>query len=99
MGRTIPPLPVQARTRSLSPWTFAARQAFLPEIRQGQDLDKDYRELARRLFVAAVEITETAHEAATAGQSGALSAEDYVAAAQRLWGWRGESPPWPRLRR
>ena len=49
-------------------------------------MDKDYRELARLLFAAATAMTENAHEAATAGQSGALSAEDYVAAAQRLRG-------------
>ena len=49
-------------------------------------MDKDYRELARRLLVAAVEITETAHEASTAGQSTALSAEGYSAPARRLRG-------------
>ncbi len=49
-------------------------------------MDEGHRELARRLFVAAVEITETAHEAATAGQSGALSAGDYTEAARRLQG-------------
>ena len=49
-------------------------------------MDKDYRELLRRLFVAAVEITETAHEAATAGQSEALSAGAYAEAARRLQG-------------
>ncbi len=47
-------------------------------------MDKDYRELLRRLFVAAVEITETAHEAAAAGQSEALTARDYAEAARRL---------------
>ncbi len=40
----------------------------------------------RRLFAVAAEITVTAHEAATAGQSGALSAGDYAEAARRLRG-------------
>jgi hypothetical protein len=30
-------------------------------------MDDDHRELVRRLFAAATEMTETAHEAATAG--------------------------------
>ena len=36
-------------------------------------MEDDHREPVRRLFVAAAEITETAHEAAIAGQSEALS--------------------------
>jgi hypothetical protein len=47
-------------------------------------MDEDYRELARRLFAAATDMTETAHEAAVAGQSEALSAGDYAKAARRL---------------
>ncbi len=42
------------------------------------------RELLRRLFVAATELSETAQEAAIAGQSSALAARDYADAAQRL---------------
>ncbi len=45
-------------------------------------MDDDYREPVRRLFVAAAEITETAHEAANAGQPAALSAGDYAEAAR-----------------
>ena len=48
------------------------------------DMDADHRELVRRLFAAATEITETAHEAAIAGQSTALTAGDYTKAAHRL---------------
>ncbi len=40
----------------------------------------------RRLFAAATEMTETAHEAATAGQSEALTAGAYAGAARRLLG-------------
>ncbi len=47
-------------------------------------MDDDHREPVRRLFVAAVEITETAHEAATAGQSEALTVGDHAEAARRL---------------
>ena len=47
-------------------------------------MDEDHRELVRRLFAAATEMTETAHEAATAGQSEALTAKAYVEAARRL---------------
>ena len=49
-------------------------------------MDDDHRELVRRLFAAATEMTETAHEAAIAGQSEALTAEAYAAAARRLQG-------------
>ncbi len=49
-------------------------------------MDEDHRELVRRLFAAATEITETAHEAAVAGQSEALTAGDYAKAAHRLQG-------------
>ena len=49
-------------------------------------MDADHRELVRRLFAAATEITETAHEAATAGQAAALTAGDYANAAGRLQG-------------
>ncbi len=47
-------------------------------------MDDDRRELLRRLFAAATELTETVHDAATAGQSGALKADDYAEAAGRL---------------
>ena len=49
-------------------------------------MDEDHRELVRRLFAAATEMTETAHEAATAGQSEALTAKAYAEAARRLRG-------------
>jgi len=49
-------------------------------------MDKDYRDLLRRLFAAATDMTETAHEAAIAGQSEALSAKAYAEAARRLRG-------------
>ncbi len=49
-------------------------------------MDEDHRELVRRLFAAATELTETAHEAATAGQSEALTAKAYAEAARRLQG-------------
>ena len=49
-------------------------------------MDDDHREPVRRLFVAAAEMTETAHEAAIAGQSEALTARAYAEAAQRLQG-------------
>ncbi len=47
-------------------------------------MDDDRRELLRRLFAAATELTETVHDAATAGQSGTLKADDYAEAAGRL---------------
>ncbi len=40
----------------------------------------------RRLFAAMAEMTETAHEAAIAGQSEALTVGDYAEAARRLRG-------------
>ncbi len=43
----------------------------------------------RHLFAATAEITETAHEAAIAGQSEALTARDYAEAARRLRGAAG----------
>ncbi len=49
-------------------------------------MDEDHRELVRRLFAAATEMTETAHEAAIAGQSEALTAGDYAKATHRLQG-------------
>ena len=49
-------------------------------------MDENHRELVRRLFAAATEITETAHEAAIAGQSAALTAGNYANAAHRLRG-------------
>ncbi len=65
-------------------WTSAAKEAFLAEIRQRRDMDDDHRELVRRLFAAATELIETAHDAAVAGQSGEIAAGDYAAAAHRL---------------
>ena len=47
-------------------------------------MNDDNRELVRRLFVAATELIETAHDAAIAGQSDALADEDYAEAATRL---------------
>ena len=49
-------------------------------------MDDDHRELVRRLFAAATEMTESAHEVATAGQSKALIAGAYAEAARRLQG-------------
>ncbi len=49
-------------------------------------MNEDYRDFLRRLFAAATDMTETAHEAAIAGQSEALSAGDYAEAARRLRG-------------
>ena len=49
-------------------------------------MDEDHRELVRRLFVALAELTETAHDAAVAGQSGKIAAGDYTEAARRLQG-------------
>ena len=49
-------------------------------------MDDDHRELVRRLFAAATALIETAHDAAIAGQSGAITAGDYAEAAQRLQG-------------
>ncbi len=65
-------------------WTSAAKEAFLPDIRWGREMDDDHRELLRRLFVAATALIETAHDAAVAGQSGEIAAEDYAEAARRL---------------
>ncbi len=79
MGRADPPPPVQARTRLLSSWTSAAKEASLPEIRQRHDRDEGHLEPVRHLFAATAEITETAHEAAIAGQLEVLSAGDYAA--------------------
>ena len=42
------------------------------------------RELLRRLFAAATELIETAHNASVAGQSGEIGADDYAAVARRL---------------
>ena len=47
-------------------------------------MDEDHRELVRRLFAAATEMTEAAHEAAIVGQSTALTARAYAEAAGRL---------------
>ncbi len=47
-------------------------------------MEDDHRELVRRLFVARAEMTETAHEAAIAGQSEALTARAYAEAAGQL---------------
>ena len=49
-------------------------------------MDEDNRELVRRLFAAATALIETAHDAAIAGQSGAIAAGDYAEAAHRLQG-------------
>ncbi len=47
-------------------------------------MDDDRRELLRRLFAATTEMIEAAHDAAIAGQSGALAAEGYAEAARQL---------------
>ncbi len=47
-------------------------------------MDDDHRELVRRLFAAATAVIETAHEAAIAGQSEALTARVYAEAARQL---------------
>ncbi len=47
-------------------------------------MDDDHRELVRRLFAAATELIESAHEATVAGQSGEITAEAYAEAARRL---------------
>ena len=49
-------------------------------------MDENRRELVRRLFAAVTALIETAHEAAIAGQSEALTAGDYATAARRLQG-------------
>ncbi len=47
-------------------------------------MDDDRRELVRHMFAAVTALIETAHEAAIAGQSEALTAEAYAGAAGRL---------------
>ncbi len=47
-------------------------------------MDDDDRELVRHLFAAATARIETAHDAATTGQSGEIATGDYAAAARRL---------------
>jgi hypothetical protein len=47
-------------------------------------MEDGHRELVRRLFAAATDMTETAHVAAISGQLEALSAGDYAEAAQQL---------------
>ena len=54
--------------------TLAAREAFLPKIRQERVMDDDHRELARRRLAAMVEMTETTHGTAIAGRSEARTA-------------------------
>jgi hypothetical protein len=77
-----------ARSRELARFlsTFVAKEASLPEIRQKYGMDDDHRELVRRLFATATALIETAHEAAISGQSEAMTAEAYAAAARRLQG-------------
>ncbi len=47
-------------------------------------MDDDHRELLQQLFVVATEFVESAHDAATKGQSARLSANDYGDAARKL---------------
>ena len=47
-------------------------------------MDEDRRNLLSRLFAAATELIETAHEAAVEGQSGTLTAAGYTKTARRL---------------
>ena len=49
-------------------------------------MNKDQRKLVRRLVATVTALIETAHEAAIAGQSEALTARAYAEAAQRLRG-------------
>ncbi len=49
-------------------------------------MDEGHLEPVRHLFAAATDMIETAHEAAIAGQSEALTARDYAEAARRLRG-------------
>ena len=65
-------------------WTSATKEASLAHVGEGSVMDDDHRELVRRLFAAATEFIEAAHEAAVAGQSADIVAEDYGAAARRL---------------
>ncbi len=47
-------------------------------------MEDDDRELLRRLFVAATALSESAQEAAIAGQASTLATRDYADAARRL---------------
>ena len=47
-------------------------------------MDDDQQELVRRLFAAATDLIEAAHEAAVAGQSAEITTEDYAVAARGL---------------
>jgi len=47
-------------------------------------MDAELRDLLSQLFAEATKLIESAHEAAVAGQSGALSADGYAKAARRL---------------
>ncbi len=47
-------------------------------------MDEGHLEPVRHLFAAATDMIETAHQAAIAGQSEALTAEAYAEAARRL---------------
>ena len=47
-------------------------------------MDDNQQELVRRLFAAATELIEAAHEAAVVGQSAEITAEDYAVAARGL---------------
>jgi len=47
-------------------------------------MDRDHKELARRLFVLATEIAEEAHEAALSGQDAAAPTGTLIAAAESL---------------
>ena len=47
-------------------------------------MNRNQREILQRLFVAATELLETAHEAAIAGQAEGLAAKGYVESADSL---------------
>ncbi len=47
-------------------------------------MDDNDRELVRHLFAAATALIETAHDAATTGQSSEIAAGEYAAVARRL---------------
>ena len=55
-------------------------------------MDSDKSELLQRLFVVATELVESAHDAATKGQSAHLTAQGYADAAPR----NREFSPWNR---
>ena len=72
-------------------WTSAAKEAFLTLVQRVRKMDEDERDLVQRLFATATALIETAHEEAASGQSADLTAEEYLAAAERLQLAAGEA--------